>query len=194
MQLNLHPKTLKAPLAHFTKLVERNPVVPITKNLLLSAKRGKVSISATDLQTRLTVSLPDVEVLQNGACLIPFAQLQKFVKGKKDTLHLKTEDGKVTVRTENLKRSFTAENLAEYPTGPDDAQKNESLPAEGLHHALVCANSCKSTERSRYSINGLLLDFEGGAFRVVATDGYRLACFERNTRKKKSKYQEKLLI
>src|SRR5690349_5323753 len=59
MKININRDTLLKPLSAVNGIVERRHTLPILSNLLLEGGNGAVSLTATDLEMQISMSVPN---------------------------------------------------------------------------------------------------------------------------------------
>jgi DNA polymerase-3 subunit beta len=174
------------PLAHVQSVVERRTTIPILSNVMVEAKAGGVSISATDMDIDIVESMP-AEVRRQGAVTCSAHTLHDIVRklpeGAQVEMQASGESGRVT-----LKAGRSTFTLATLPTEDFPALSGDSLPhsfalaASELRALIDRTRFAISTEETRYYLNGIFLHATGKdgvrVLRAVATDGHRLARVE----------------
>ena len=74
MKLSASREAFLAPLQAVIGVVERRQTMPILANVLLSAQKGRLSITATDLEVELVASA-DMDVDSEGEVTVPGRKL-----------------------------------------------------------------------------------------------------------------------
>ncbi|MFN0063762.1 MAG: DNA polymerase III subunit beta [Myxococcaceae bacterium] len=183
MELRIAVDELKKALYRAQGIVERKTTMPILANVLLSATKTGLTLTAFDLDIGL-VSEHNAEVTKPGAVTVPAKYLFDIVQSLSDahlTLrrlpnhHIEIESGKSHFRLVGL----TADD---YPKLPQ-AESASWVPVSGptLLEMVKKTQYAISTDETRYILNGVF--FESGAgqkSRMVATDGHRLCLVERD--------------
>jgi DNA polymerase III subunit beta len=170
----------------------RNSTLPVLSNVLVARERGITRFTATDLDIRLTYTLP-------SDLPEPFTELGK----KLITLRTAREDSTVCVPFQHLagasKAADEASEITVTPTelryrfGGNTATLGDFMPAvefppsfvddlgtpsiipEAAKHAMCAALSCASTDETRQILLGVMLDSAENV--VVATDGRQMVVF-----------------
>ncbi|KAG0928803.1 hypothetical protein G6F31_017584 [Rhizopus arrhizus] len=150
---------LLKPLSTVAGIVERRHTLPILANILMRKEGNKVAFIATDLEVQITThadfgALPDT-----------------------GDVRLALASNKLSVQS--AKSRFALQTLAasEFPTVAQPEQWDVSLtmPQRTLRHLFNMVHFAMAQQDIRYYLNGMLLVFEPGRVRAVATDGHRLA-------------------
>lgn len=174
-------------LARMSRVIEKRTTIPILGNVLLVLENDRLLLTATDLDIKLTDSLP-ARIAQPGATTLPAQLLHDIVRkmpAGSEILIEQPDSATGSVVTVKCGRSrFTVQSLpsADFPNmdGPDgndvrtfDIQGGDLLRLIGLTDFAI------SSEETRYYLNGIYLHTAGGdnsgTLRAVATDGHRLA-------------------
>ncbi len=183
MQLTIERSALLKALAHAQSVVERRTTIPILSNLLMDAKDGRLSLTATDMDLAV-VEAVDADVPSPGATTAPAHTLYDIVRKLPEGAQVRFErDGESDRLSLQSGRSSFA--LASLPPEDFPVLSGGELP----HEFVLAASELKmlvdrarfaiSTEETRYYLNGIYLhksDIDGvDVLRAVATDGHRLA-------------------
>jgi DNA polymerase III subunit beta len=169
----------------------RSPT-PALSCIKLVAKKGagggELTLSGSDGEVSLSLSLAHVDVQQPGQAAIPADKLRGIVSAEEGepTLSLETEGEQCHIRGGNAHFRvfcYPATDLPPLPdyhaavagTGPEPAKGVFAIPAGTLADLVTRTVFATARETSRYAINGVLLRRDGKKIEMVATDGRRLA-------------------
>jgi len=180
MKFSAEREQLLAALQSVIGVVERRQTMPILANLLLSAKQGKLSITATDLEVEL-VALAEIKSSADGQITIPGRKLLDICRSLADgvTLTISQEGDKVTVRGGRSRFVLATLPAADFPVIDELAeQQTLELAQADLKRLLDKTHFSMAQQDVRYYLNGMLLETDGKMLRTVATDGHRLALCE----------------
>lgn len=180
MKLSASRETLLTPLQAVMGVVERRQTMPILANVLLVARNGRLSATATDLEVELVASA-DVDIAQEGELTVPGRKLLDICKalpsGAKVTFSQKAE--RLLVQSGKSRFNLTTLAAAEFPTVEDiDATDSIQVTQENMARLLDKTQFAMAQQDVRYYLNGLLLETSKKSLRGVATDGHRLAMSE----------------
>jgi DNA polymerase-3 subunit beta len=161
-------------------VVERRQTMPILANVMLSARQGRLTVTATDLEVELVAGV-ELAVQQTGDITVPGRKLLDIVRALPDkaAITLALESEKLTVRAG--KSRFTLSTLAasEFPAVEEiNVQQSFSIGQADLRRLLDKTQFSMAQQDVRYYLNGMLLETDGKMLRTVATDGHRLALCE----------------
>lgn len=177
MKLSAARDVLLKPLQTVIGVVERRQTMPILSNVLLVAKDGGLSVTATDLEVEL-VAEADVEVETGGEITVSGRKLldicRALPEGANVTVSVSGE--KLHVRSGRSKFALATLPAAEFPSVEDmKVSQTISVPQDVLSRLIEKTHFSMAQQDVRYYLNGMLLETEGQHLRTVATDGHRLA-------------------
>ncbi len=177
MKLSATRETLLKPLQAVMGVVERRQTMPILANVLLVARKGELSVTATDLEVELVASA-SVEVAADGEITVPGRKLLDICRAlpEKAEIGISLVGDKVAVNSGRSKFSLMTLPASEYPT-VEDISANQSIEVaqSDLLRLLEKTHFSMAQQDVRYYLNGLLLETGPKYLRAVATDGHRLA-------------------
>jgi len=170
----------------------RTPRVQLTCVKLTASKAngaGDLTLSATDAEVALKLTLTQVDVQQPGEALIPADKLRQIVSAEDGdpTLTLEVENEVCHIRGADAHFKVFGYPPADFPPIPDfntlatgdaNTPKAKAMithPAGSLSQLVARTLFATARENSRYAINGVLLKRDGKRLEMVATDGRRLA-------------------
>ncbi len=194
MKITFLSDNLQRKLPFLNHAVSLRGQLPILSNFLLEVKKGKLIISATDLEIGISSTIP-VNVEKEGSVTIPaknFSDLLLNIGSQKITLSLEGDTLKLT--GEKIKASFQTTPPDDFPAlyeekGDELISIKKSQIEEFISRVVFAA----ATDSSRPALSGVLLDKDKNEVLLVATDGYRLS-MQRNAFKTKEELKDPLVI
>lgn len=170
----------------------RTPRVQLTCVKLTATKQGgagDLTLSATDAEIALKLSLSKVDVQKPGELLIPADKIRQIVAAEEaePTLTLESEGEALHIRGADAHFKVLGYPAGDFPPIPDfagvvagtggqpKAKAVMSHPAGSLSELVSRTLFATARENSRYAINGVLIKRDGKRLEFVATDGRRLA-------------------
>jgi DNA polymerase-3 subunit beta len=170
---------LLKPLSTVAGIVERRHTLPILANILMRKEGSKVSFIATDLEVQITTQADFGVGPESEATTVAARKLLDILKALPDTGDVKLGLASNKLSVQSGKSRFALQTLAasEFPTVAQPEQWNVSLtlPQRTLRYLFNMVYFAMAQQDIRYYLNGMLLVFEPGLVRAVATDGHRLA-------------------
>ncbi len=177
MKLRAARDVLLKPLQAVIGVVERRQTMPILSNVLLVARDGVLSVTATDLEVEL-VAQAELEVKTGGEITVSGRKLLDICRALPDgaDIEINASAEKLNVRSGRSKFTLATLPATEFPTVEDiKAGQTIQLPQEVLARLIEKTHFSMAQQDVRYYLNGMLLETGGSQVRAVATDGHRLA-------------------
>ena len=177
MKFTAAREALLKPLQAVIGVVERRQTMPILSNVLIVARDGQVSITATDLEVEL-VAVADVETSSGGEITVSGRKLLDICRALPEgsEINISVSGEKLTVRSGRSRFNLATLPAAEFPVVEDiKSSQKISVSQEGLGRLIEKTHFSMAQQDVRYYLNGMLLETGGGHLRAVATDGHRLA-------------------
>jgi DNA polymerase-3 subunit beta len=178
MKFVISRDTLLKPLNLVAGVVERRQTLPILANVLLVLDGDRLSLTGTDLEVELVgrVQLPTAG--SSGEITIPARKLVDICKSLPEgsDIELSADEGKVTVKSGRSRFTLSTLPPREFPNIEDSIGTHQFTVKQGQLKRLIDRTAFAMAQQDvRYYLNGMLWELKGGQFRVVATDGHRLA-------------------
>ncbi|MEZ4705179.1 MAG: DNA polymerase III subunit beta [Bdellovibrionota bacterium] len=174
---------LKA-LQRVLTVAEKKTTMPILGNLLISAKEDHVVIQATDLEIGIQTKVKTT-VKEAGKICVPANHFVSIVKELPDTQGelVSTDQAWITLHSGKAQFKIAGVDAAEFPKMPSSSEISFSkIKTSTFKNAIDRTSFAICTDEMRYNLNGSLMETEtlGNGkcvFRMVATDGHRLAYY-----------------
>jgi DNA polymerase-3 subunit beta len=156
---------------------------PVLQNLLLEAHDGVLDVTGSDMEVSIRVRIEQVEVLKDGKVLVNagrFLQILRELQGERVEVETDERAG-CTIRTGDARFQVMGEPSEDYPAQESWPQEGTfKLKAAELIEMIRRTAFAAHPEKTRYAMNGILLDLRGKRVHLVATDGKRLSMGERS--------------
>ena len=173
--------------SHVQSVVERRNTIPILSNVMIEAAKGKLKLTATDLDIEIVENLP-ADVIRNGAATAPAHMLYDIVRKLPDGAQvqaelLTSEGGRLQVSAGSVRFELACLPKEDFPQMAAGALPHKfRLEANDLKQLIDKTRFAISTEETRFYLNGIYLhaakEGKSQKLRAVATDGHRLARYE----------------
>lgn len=182
MKFTLAKDTFLEALQKVQNVVEKKNTVQILSNILLTSTKDTLSLTATDLEVGINVTLP-IEKGVEGKVAVSAKNLLEIVKelpNKPVTLS-KKENNWVEISCQKSTFNLVGLGADEFPPLPSFDNKNyltvnSATTREMIDRTLFAV----STDETRYHLNGVFLEaVENNLLRMVSTDGHRLAFIDK---------------
>lgn len=188
MQFTIPPQLLQKELGFVQGIVERKNTIPVLANILIeSTGPDSIRISGTDLDTTIRTNVIPSEIKTEGGICIQAKKLFDLARLLPDApvTFIKEENEWVTVRCGQAKfrlPGIATETFPELPgmatnKAPDlSASKTPFAITSSLLKVLITRTIFAITqEEGRYTLSGAKFEIRGDEFKIITTDGHRLA-------------------
>ncbi len=158
---------------------QRSPK-PILQNVKLEALGSDLVLTATDTEVGVRLSMPNVEIQQPGAVVIPVSRLSMIMRESSDeTLTIEGDESRTRISGRNSRFELQGQNPVEFPEVSDISSGDcFEIKAGVLRELIRRTLFATDTESSRYALGGVLLETDQKVMVAVGTDGRRLAKME----------------
>ncbi len=185
MKLTVERSALLKSLGHVQSVVERRNTIPILSNVLIDARDGAMTLTATDMDLTIVEGCPAVVAEAGGTTAHAhtlYDIARKLPEGAEVQLSAEGA-GHLAIRAGRPRFQLPTLPKDDFPAAGGEKLPHEfSLAAAELRALVDRTSFAISTEETRYYLNGIYLhafaDGAIGKLRAVATDGHRLARFE----------------
>ena len=161
------------------KAVATRSSLPILTHVRITAKDGKLSMMATDLEMWMEHTLPGIGIMEDGAATAPARNFTELLAAMPDAdVSVTVEDDTNTLHLRCLKANYKLFGLSadEFPLLPQVKEDSRFvMDRETLRDAIKQTIFATSTDETRAILTGVLVVFQGDSLRLVATDTHRLA-------------------
>jgi DNA polymerase III subunit beta len=160
-------------------VVSAKSALPILSHILLDAKDGVVTLSATDLKVSIECSV-DCSVAEDGSLTVSAQRLSAILAELPEgevTLAL-GDNNVVTLDSGKIQTKLFSMSPEEFPPirtfdGIEPLILDQSL----LRKLFAKTSFAISSDQARYNLTGLLFELNEGRLHTVATDGRRMSLF-----------------
>lgn len=177
MKFVVEREAILSPLQAVIGVVERRQTMPILANVLLAAKGQTLSLTATDLEVELVAS-STASIQESGDTTLPGRKLLDILRAlpEKASVTFSIEGERATLRSGKSRFTLATLPATEFPVVENiEARQHIRLAQSELKTLLEKTHFSMAQQDVRYYLNGMLLELGDTTFRVVATDGHRLA-------------------
>ncbi len=185
---------LKKALSLISKITGKNPNLPILNNILIETDKGRLRVSATDLEIGMNIWI-SAKVEKSGKATVPASILSSFISSlPSDKVRLSTEKYNLIAQEGSYKAEIKGLNPADFPIIPQSKEKPFLfIKAKDLQNGLSQVYQAASFSDTRPEISGVFFQVtKENTLKLVATDSFRLA--EKTIKKIKGTQQERSFI
>src|SRR5690606_30444461 len=182
MKFIVSSSALLKQLTSINGVITTNPVVPILENFLFEINDGKLTVTASDLQTSMISEL-EVEAKDSGNIAVPARILMETLKNLPEqpvTFSIDEETYSIEISSDNGRYKLAGENATDFPriavvTEGDAVNLSSDVLAEAINSTIFAT----SNDELRPAMTGVYLNLSDTNTTFVATDGHRLVRYRR---------------
>lgn len=185
MKLTVSKEKLARILYLSAGIVQKKNTNPILGNVVLTAKKNKLNISASDLELNFKGAI-DAEILEEGEITVDAKIFYDIVKElpQVDILISCSKENRIEIKTPQSKFKINGVSSDEYPNIKGlDLKGAINISASRLHEMLDKTAFAVSSDETRHNINGVCAEIneegKNKSIRFIATDGHRLSIIDR---------------
>ena len=181
MEFVIKQNILKEELGFVQGIVEKKSTIPVLSNILIeSVGENTIRIVGTDLDVTVRCEA-EADIKKSGAMCIQARKLFDIVRlleggdvhfTKEENDWVKLNSGKSNFRLAGVSRDT-------FPEVPSFKSAPMKLSADIFNHFIQNTAFAITNEQSRFTLSGAKFMIDGGAARMVTTDGHRLAFIEK---------------
>lgn len=178
MRFSIDKSKFSEALSLIASVVPERSARAVLQNFLLTGNDDNtITLSATDLEIGLKLSL-DVQEMQDPiSVLLPASRLNALVKGTySDSLTISVEDNTAVIKTKQGRFQVPGQDSEEYPA-VSDFKPEGAVFIHGDDFADAVQKTVFATHKgdSRYALNGIFVTIDGANVEFVASDTFRLS-------------------
>jgi DNA polymerase-3 subunit beta len=178
MKFTIQRGALLDGLQKVQSVVEKRNTIQILGNILCTTKGNELSLSATDLEVGIKISIP-IDSQQDGKITLSAKHFLDIVRELPDKpLQISRKDNDwVEIVCGKTRFKIVSLSADEYPSLPTFEEKNYfEAKTEALNDMIDRTHFAVSTDATRYHLNGVYFEpLENNIIRMTATDGHRLS-------------------
>lgn len=177
MKLTVLQENLSKAISTAARFASTRAQLPILGNILISSHKTKITVSSTNLEVSVSVSV-GAKVLEEGEISVPAKVISELVDNlPRETLDISSEKEQLKVSALGFASTVLGINTADFPKIPNSVSREKSIimPKGELAKALSQVSFATSVDETRPVLTGVLFMFSKKTLQLVATDGFRLS-------------------
>lgn len=176
MKLQVLQENLSKTLSITSRFASAKAQLPVLANVLFQTRKNKLIISATNLETSISLSI-GAKVKKEGDITIPSRTVTDLVSNlNPGQINLESEKELLKITTGSFTSSVSGMNASDFPSVPNVIGKNKlQIPIDKFLNALSKVLFAVSVDETRPVLTGVLFMIKEGDLTLVATDGFRLS-------------------
>ena len=186
MEFKINRNTFLDGIQKTLGIVEKKTTIPILNNVLLKTENNKLKIIATDREISL-ISDYDAEIAEKGEITLSAKKLYEMVREiQGEVIHFTKNNNIVKVSCQRAVYKIPGLPADDFPSIADDQDVQFcNIPGSVIKDLINKTAFAMATDETRKNLNGVLLEavfrWNNHIWRMVATDGHRLALAKVNT-------------
>jgi len=161
-------------------VVPQKPTLPVLSNFLMKADGGFLTVSGTDMDISITTSL-ECTILEEGSVTVNAKRFFNIIRElPEQDVSLSVEGEKVSIGFKQGNASIMGISAADYPALKQTIE-GITVGLSGADFAEMVDKTSFSvaSDRSRLALTGVYWQITPEGMSMVATDGHRLALFDK---------------
>ena len=178
MKLTTPRDTIVSALQNVGRAVSSRATLPSLGGILFTAEGGSLTLRATDMEMGIALTVPDVKIESEGTVLLPgrlLVDVARSLPPGEVTLEQRAEQRDVELLAGDARFHLRTLPAEDFPRLPEVEGEAATLPAQPLAETIERVARAASRDEVRPILTGVLVQAEGAALTMVATDSYRLS-------------------
>lgn len=181
MKFIVSSSALLKPIEQIAGVINPKSVLPILDYFLFDLKKGRLTVSATDLETSMT-TVVNVESNADGKIAVPSKIMLETLKALPEqpiTFNADTETLNIEIVTDSGRYKLSGQKPDDFPKMPKvESASSISVKAASLGNAISKTIFATGTDEMRQALTGVLFELKKDGINFVATDANRLVRFK----------------
>lgn len=177
MQFSCNQDTFSKYLSIASRIVASKPGLPILNNVLFKAEKGKLIITATDLEISLNTWI-GADVKSEGSITVPAKQLSEFISSiSSEKVDVSLNGNTLNIRADENIVDLNSIPADDFPSVPSlkDEKAVLKINKDELVKTVNRVGFAAATDDIKPVLTGIKIEIEGSSVSFVATDGLRLS-------------------
>jgi DNA polymerase-3 subunit beta len=177
MKFSCNQDTFSKYLSIVSRIVSSKPGLPILNNVKFETSKGKLLITATDLEIGISTWI-GADVQSEGEITVPAKQLAEFINSvPNEKVDVTLEKQSFIVDTTNNHAEFNTIPVDDYPevVTVDKEKPLLKIDTGDLTKAISRVAFSAATDNIKPVLAGMLMEIESDKVNFVGTDGLRLS-------------------
>jgi DNA polymerase-3 subunit beta len=181
MKLSCLQENLDHGLNVVGRAVAVRTTLPITNNVLLATEKGRLKLSATNLEMAISCWI-GAKVDEEGSITVPARLLSEFISSlpaDNVDVALSPQTKTLGLKCARFEARISGVDAKDFPPVPKVAGGIETkVEVDELKQAIGQVAFAAATEESRPVLTGVDAEFDGNTLTLAAADGFRLAVYK----------------
>lgn len=179
MKFEVLQENLNRCLSLITRVIVSKPQLPILSNVFVSAKNGKLTFTASNLETSILIET-GAKIEVEGDFTVPgrtFFEIIASLSAQK--IMFEVTNGSATIKSSGFSARINGVAASEYPPLFVQSATKDSIfwqiSKESFLRALQMTIFAAASDEGRAALTGVLLAPKDDGLTLAATDGFRLS-------------------
>jgi DNA polymerase III subunit beta len=177
MKLLCTRENLKTAIYNTERVTGKQSNLPILNNILIETEKGRLKISATNLEIGV-ISYLGAKIEKEGKITIPVKILSNFINNlpeSEDKVNIEADNQILNISTNGYKAKIKGLDAQDFPIIP----KTQSpfsfiLPAQKIKNFIPKLITCVSVNEARPELSGVCMNLTDKEIFFASTDSFRL--------------------
>jgi DNA polymerase-3 subunit beta len=177
MKIECVKKKLHEALSKTSRVVTKNPTLPILSCVLFEARGSTLTLQTTNLDVGLKIDVP-VRVHSAGTVAVSNQIISNFIAQLPDSevVVIESVDGGVSVSTKQISSAVKSFGVEDFPIIPEVTKEHVfKIPSNGLIKGLRSVWYSSATSSMKPELSSVYIHVLGSDLVFAATDSFRLA-------------------
>ena len=168
-----------------SRVVNSKNALPILDNVLLSVEDGILKITASDLESTISTTLPLENCDGNGVIDTDTKKILEILKEFSEqplTFNINTEDNRIDMESADGKYTLVGIDGADFPQATQlkaDKTISTSINHDVLYNGINSTIFATGDDELRPIMNGIFIELQESGINFVATDAHKLVKYTR---------------
>ena len=162
-------------------VIPQKPTLPVLTNFLLKVSSDRLFISGTDMDISITTSMP-CKIEGEGGVTVNAKRFISIIRELPEgEVTINIENERITIEFKNGRSSMMGMPDADFPTIRDSIEGVAvTLSGDDFFGMVDRTSFTAAVDRTRVALTGVYWRVSSDNMTMVATDGHRLALFEKH--------------
>ena len=176
MKLSCTQEKLNKGINIVSRIVSPRGTLPVLNNILFQTDKGRLKISATDLEIGINTWI-GAKVENDGGITIPSRLITDFVTtNNDDAISFDLKDTTLLLKSDKYEAHIKGIEASEFPLIPEIKKESVvEIKSGELKEIINRVVFAAAADETRPVLTGILLKIKDSIIKLVATDSYRLA-------------------
>ena len=176
MKIKINQRELSRHINIVQKSISSRTTLQILDGILLEAKNGRLKLTGTDLELSIE-SFVECEVIEAGSIIVNSRIFGDIIKKlENDLVTIEIDKTTINIKCDNSEFNISGTPGEEYPDLPLVVERDSfTIPMDIFKTVIKKTVFATTTDETRPTLTGVLVELENEHISFIALDGYRLA-------------------